>query len=59
MKRPLVPVALLYVGGILVALLIRDYSPRDFFAGQEVEITGVAGPPNKPAAAEGTFDYRA
>jgi hypothetical protein len=33
MKRPLVPVALLYVGGILVALLIREYSPRDFFAG--------------------------
>jgi hypothetical protein len=30
----------------------------NFFAGQEVEIKGVVGPP-KPAAAEGTFDYRA
>ena len=30
----------------------------NIFAGQEVEITGVAGPP-KIAAAEGMFDYRA
>jgi hypothetical protein len=32
--------------------------PTNIFAGQEVEITGVAGRP-KIAAAEGTFDYRA
>ena len=41
-----------------MAVTTQGILSTNFFAGQEVEITGVAGPP-KNAAAEGTFDYRA
>ena len=41
-----------------MAVTTQGILATNFFAGQEVEITGVAGPP-KVAAAEGTFDYRA
>src|ERR1039457_2933778 len=41
-----------------MAVTTQGILSSNFFAGQEVEITGVAGRP-KIAAAEGTFDYRA
>jgi len=41
-----------------MAVTTQGILSTNFFAGQEVEITGVAGGP-KVAAAEGTFDYRA
>ena len=41
-----------------MAVTTQGILSTNFFAGQEVEITGVAGRP-KIAAAEGTFDYRA
>ena len=41
-----------------MAVTTRGILSTNFFAGQEVEITGVAGRP-KIAAADGTFDYRA
>ena len=41
-----------------MAVTTQGILSTNFFAGQEVEIAGVAGRP-KIAAAEGTFDYRA
>jgi competence protein ComEC len=41
-----------------MAVTTQGILSTNFFAGQEVEITGVAGRP-RIAAAEGTFDYRA
>jgi competence protein ComEC len=41
-----------------MAVTTQGILSTNFFAGQEVEITGVAGRP-KIAAADGTFDYRA
>ena len=41
-----------------MAVTTQGILSSNFFAGQEVEITGVAGRP-KIAAADGTFDYRA
>ena len=41
-----------------IAVTTQGILSTNFFAGQEVEITGVAGRP-KPAAVEGTLDYRA
>jgi competence protein ComEC len=41
-----------------MAVTTEGILSTNFFAGQEVEISGVAGRP-KIAAAEGTFDYRA
>ena len=41
-----------------MAVTTQGILSTNFFAGQEVEVTGVAGRP-KIAAAEGTFDYRA
>lgn len=41
-----------------MAVTTQGILSTNFFAGQEVEITGVAGRP-KIAVAEGTFDYRA
>jgi len=41
-----------------MAVTTRGILSTNFFAGQKVEITGVAGRP-KIALAEGTFDYRA
>jgi competence protein ComEC len=41
-----------------IAVTTQGILSTNFFAGQEVEITGVAGLP-KIAAAEGAFDYRA
>jgi len=41
-----------------MAVTTQGILSTNFFTGQEVEITGVAGRP-KIAAAEGTFDYRA
>jgi competence protein ComEC len=40
-----------------MAVTTQGILSTNFFAGQEVELTGVAGRP-KIAAAEGTFDYR-
>jgi competence protein ComEC len=41
-----------------MAVTTQGMLPPKFFAGQEVEITGVCGPP-RVAVAEGMFDYRA
>jgi competence protein ComEC len=41
-----------------MAVTTQGILPTSFFVGQEVEITGVAGPP-KVATAEGMFDYQA
>ncbi len=41
-----------------VAVTTQGILPVSLFIGQEVEITGVAGPP-RLATAEGMFDYRA
>ena len=41
-----------------IAVTTLGMLPPKFFAGQEVEITGVCGPP-RVAVADGMFDYRA
>jgi competence protein ComEC len=51
-RKPWQPTA-----GRMAITTLGVLSPN-FFAGQEVEITGVAGPP-RVAVAEGMFDYRA